>query len=253
MAARYDTIGRTYAAHRQPDPRVGAQIQRALDGASSVVNVGAGTGSYEPADGRSVVAVEPSATMRAQRPADAAPCVAGVAASLPFADQTFDAAMTVLSIHHWPDPWAGLDELRRVARRQVVLSYERVDVVSFWLVEDYLPEIADLSVSNPPPPEAVLHHLGGVGRIEVVPVPFDCVDGFQPAYWRRPEAYLDASVRACASGLALLPEVLVAERMGRLAADLADGTWHGRYGHLLDQDQLDTGFRLIVADSGTGR
>ncbi|HRW37616.1 MAG: class I SAM-dependent methyltransferase [Acidimicrobiales bacterium] len=245
----YDRIGQTYATGRRPDPRVEAQIHRALGEACSVVNVGAGTGSYEPAD-RTVVAVEPSATMRRQRRPGAAPCVAGVAESLPFTDGSFDVAMTVLSIHHWTDVERGLTELRRVARRQVVLSYEPVDVVSFWLVDDYLPEIGELAVSRPPRPAEVLERLGGAGRIEVVPVPADCVDGFQPAHWQRPEAYLDPAVRACASGLALLPDDLVAARMARLAADLADGSWHRRHGHLLDRAELDTGFRLVVAEGG---
>ena len=243
----YDTIGRTYATQRRPDPRVEAQIHAALGAAATVVNVGAGSGSYEPADGRSVVAVEPSATMRAQRRPGAAPCIDGVASALPFAHGAFDAAMTLLSLHHWPDPWAGLDELRRVSRSQVVFAFEPLDVVSFWLVDDYLPEIAELAVSRPPTPSSILERLGGVGRIEIIPVPADCVDGFQPAYWARPEAYLDPAVRACASGIALLPDDLVADRMARLGSDLADGTWHRRHGDLLDQGAIDAGFRLVVA------
>ena len=244
--AEHDRIGRTYSASRQPDARIAAQILAALGDAATVVNVGAGSGSYEPHDGRSVVAVEPSAIMRAQRPADAASCIAAVAGALPFDDHAFDAAMTVLSIHHWPDQRAGLDELLRVAGRQVVLTFDPSFHARFWLVRDYLPESMDLPGSLPMTPQAIAEHLGD-GQVQTVPVPTDCADGFFWAFWKRPEAYLDPQVRAGISGIAQLPAALVSERMDRLAADLASGAWYDRNAELLDHDEVDGGYRLVVA------
>ena len=245
--AEYDRIGQTYTAHRRPDTRIAAQILTALGDAASVLNVGAGTGSYEPEDGRSVVALEPSATMRAQRPPTAAPCVAGVAGALPFADGAFEAAMTVLSIHHWPDPWAGLDELRRVAPRQVVFTFDPAFHNRFWMIRDYLPESATLAGSHPLSPEVIARHLDG--RVEVVPVPADCTDGFYWAYWKRPEAYLDPVVRAGISGIAQLSDDVVARGIARLSDDLASGAWHDRQRDLLGADEVDGGYRLIVGGS----
>lgn len=241
----YDDIGRGYATHRQPDPRIARQVLAALGDAHRVLNVGAGAGSYEPDDGRSVVAVEPSAVMRAQRPLGSAPCVDGVAGALPFADDAFDATLTVFSVHHWPDQRAGLDELRRVAPRNVILTFDPRFHERYWLVRDYLPEAADLPASWPLLPEEMAEHLGG-GAVEPVPVPADCLDGFFWAFWRRPEAYLDPVVRACSSGIAQLPDDLVAERMERLAADLASGAWHERNADLLALDEVDAGYRLVV-------
>jgi len=249
--AEYDRIGRSYAASRRPDPRIAAQVDAALGGARSVLNVGAGTGSYEP-DDRDVVALEPSATMRAQRPAGSAPCVGGVAGGLPFPAGAFDATLTVFSIHHWPDQRAGLDELRRVAPRHVIITFDPGFHNRFWLVRDYVPEAADLPGSWPLPPEAIVEHLGR-GTVEPVPVPADCADGFFWAFWRRPEAYLDPTVRAGISGLAQLPDDLVAERMRRLEADLDSGAWHERNADLLERDEVDAGYRLIVAEAEDGR
>jgi SAM-dependent methyltransferase len=246
-SAEYDRIGRTYRAHRRADPRLARQVLAALGDAASVVNVGAGAGSYEPDDGRLVIAVEPSATMRAQRPEGAAPCVAGVAGALPFADGAFDAAMTVLSLHHWPEQRAGLDELRRVAGRQVVLTFEPSMHSAFWVVSDYLPEVVELPGSRPLAADVVAEHLGG--RVEVVPVPADCQDGFFTAFWKRPEAYLDPVVRAGISACSQLPAEVVDRAMARLAADLADGSWAARHADLLDRDEIDGGYRLVVADA----
>src|SRR5262249_39662686 len=189
-AQLYDTIGATYTVTRRTEPRIAAQIWAALGDARTVVNVGAGTGSYEPGD-RDVTAVEPSALMRAQRPADAAPCLAGAAESLPFDDRSFDAAMAICTIQHWPDPIAGLREMRRVARRVVVLTFDGSATAwrrRFWLTRDYLPEVADLVVGRPSVSE-LARAIGA--RIEPVFIPWDCADGFFEAYWRRPEAYLD--------------------------------------------------------------
>lgn len=243
--ATYDVIGRTYRSHRRTDPRIAQQVVRALGPSATVVNVGAGTGSYEPDDGRAVVAVEPSAAMRAQRPPGAAPCIAGMAESLPFRDGTFDAAMTVLSVHHWRDQRAGLDELRRVARRQLVLTFEPSMHASFWMVAEYLPEVDSLPASHPIPVLEIAEQLGGA--VEVVPVPADCVDGFFTAFWKRPEAYLDPIVRAGISACSQLPTDVVDRAMVRLAADLEDGTWARRHADLDALDEYDGGYRLVVA------
>jgi SAM-dependent methyltransferase len=242
--ARYDDIGSVYARHRRPDPRVADSINRALGDATSVVNVGAGTGSYEPSD-RRVVAVEPSMVMIGQRPPGSAPVVRALAETLPFADQEFDAALAVLTVHHWIDIAAGLAEMVRVARRVVVFTFDPTVHDAFWFFRDYIPE-----AMAPPPTTAiepgVVARAIGADRVEVVPVPADCIDGFNWAFWRRPHAYLDPEVRACMSGVALLDDDLVAERMSRLRVDLENGTWAARHGHLLDRDSIDGGFRLVV-------
>ena len=242
----YDSIGTVYARHRRPDPRLAAALHGALGGAASVVDVGAGTGSYEPRHA-AVVAVEPSPVMAAQRPPGSGPVVRAVAEHLPFADAAFDAALAVFTVHHWSDVTAGLRELGRVARRVVVLTYDPPVHAGFWLYREYLPEAVPLASDGVLGPEAVAEVLGA-GRIEVVPVPADCTDGFNWAYWRRPRSYLDPEVRACISGLALLPPPLVARRMERLRADLDDGTWAARHAGLLDLDQVDGGLRLVVRD-----
>ncbi len=240
----YDGIGHVYARHRRPDPRIGAQIERALGDARSVLDVGAGTGSYEPAD-RAVVAVEPSPVMAAQRLPGAAPVVRGVAESLPFPDGCFDAAMAVFTIHHWRDVVGGLREMARVARRIAILTFDQEVHGAFWMFRDYVPEVNALESTQVMGPEAVAA-LIGAQHIEPVMIPSDCVDGFNWAFWRRPEAYLDPEVRACMSGLAILPDALVAQRMERLRADIADGTWARRYGELLHRDTVDGGLRLVV-------
>ena len=244
--ARYDEIGSVYARHRRPDPRVARQIVGALGDAGRVVNVGAGTGSYEP-DDRAVVAVEPSGVMIGQRPPGSAPVVQAWAEALPFADGAFDAALAVFTIHHWADIAGGLAEISRVARRLVIFSFDPSVHNAFWLFEDYLPESNALASSNIITPAAGAD-LVGADRIEVVAVPGDCIDGFNWAYWRRPEAYLDPEVRACISGLALLDDEMVAQRMAMLASDLEDGTWESRHGHLLALDSIDGGLRLVVRD-----
>src|SRR6266567_6800687 len=196
-AQLYDTIGATYTVTRRTEPRIAARIWAALGDARTVLNVGAGTGSYEP-PGRDVTAVEPSALMRAQRPAGAAPCVAAVAGSLPFEDQSFDAAMAFSTVHHWQDPIAGLREMRRVARRVVVFTFDTSEFAwrrRFWLTRDYLPEAAGLADADRLPQLA--DAIGG--RAEPVLIPWDCADGLLEAYWRRPEAYLEEHVRRACS------------------------------------------------------
>ena len=189
----YDTIGATYTATRRTEPRIAAQLWAALGDARTILNVGAGTGSYEPPD-RHVLAVEPSALMRSQRRPDAAPCLAGSAESLPFDDQSFDAAMAVCTVHHWQDPIAGLREMRRVARRVVVFLFDTSDPGQFWLTRDYLPEFAELRGCQVLASLTELADAIGA-HMEAVPIPWDCADGFFEAYWRRPEAYLDEQVR----------------------------------------------------------
>jgi SAM-dependent methyltransferase len=241
---RYDRIGSVYARHRRPDPRVAGQIHLALGDGATVVNVGAGTGSYEPTD-RQVVAVEPSGVMISQRPPGAAAAVRAVAEHLPFADGSFDAALALLTVHHWQDAAAGLAEISRVARRLVVFTFDPVVHRDFWMVQEYLPESGALLSTDVLSPEAVAEAVGA-DSIEVVPVPADCIDGFYWAYWCRPRAYLDPEVRACISGMAQLDDDLVAERMARLGADLEDGSWERRHGHLRTLASIDGGFRLVV-------
>jgi SAM-dependent methyltransferase len=243
-AATYDRIGRTYSSTRGPDPRIAARITEALGDARSVVNVGAGAGSYEPAD-RRVAAVEPSWTMIEQRASGLAPCVQAVAGALPFVAASFDAALASLTIHHWPDWRRGLDEMRRVASRVVIFTFEPGDVGAFWLTDEYFPEIVQLDVSRTATVAQIIEHLGPSDDIRL-PVPHDCTDGFLAAYWRRPEAYLDPTVRAGISGLAMLPDDVIDRGTQRLADDLADGTWEQRFGHLREVDELDVCYRLIV-------
>jgi SAM-dependent methyltransferase len=246
----YDTIGSGYGNVRRPDARIAERLHRALGSAARVLNVGAGTGSYEPAD-RAVVAVEPAMTMIAQRPAGAATAVRAVAAHLPFPDACFDGALAVLTVHHWPDPSAGLTELRRVTTGPVVvLTFDREVHTRQWLVTDYLPAMATLDGDLPTPTE-IAAALGG-GNVEVVPVPHDCVDGFCHAWWRRPGAYLDPVVRAGISGIARLPPDDVERAMARLASDLANGAWDDRHHDLTGRAEIDAGYRLVLAPGRHG-
>ncbi|HVN84868.1 MAG TPA: class I SAM-dependent methyltransferase [Candidatus Binatia bacterium] len=245
MVATYDEIGVRYANHRRPDPRIDAAIARALGSAERIVDVGAGTGSYEPSD-RRVVAVEPSAVMIRQR-SSRAPVVRASADALPFTSGTFDAALAVLTIHHWSNWRPGVREMRRVADRIVVLTFDVSRFQTFWLVRDYIPAAVALDRQRTPSVEAVADALGAT-RIETVPVPHDCVDGFCCAYWRRPEAYLDPEVRACISCFAQLDPSDVLPGIARLRADLDSGRWHQRQADLLTQDEFDGGYRLIVRE-----
>jgi SAM-dependent methyltransferase len=249
MTNVYDKAGASYALTRRPDPRIAARILAALDDSRSVVNVGAGTGSYEPRD-RLVVAVEPSATMIRQRPADAAPVVRGVAEALPFVDGAVDSTLAVLTVHHWTDPARGLAEMRRVARRRVVvLTWDQDVWESFWLIRDYLPWIRDLDRPRAMPIPQLVAALGGA-QVVAVPIPHDCVDGFHGAFWRRPEAYLDPRVRAGISTYTLLAPAKRDAGLRRLAADLESGAWNDRHRDLFDVDERDLGYRLIIAELG---
>jgi SAM-dependent methyltransferase len=247
LRAVYDRIGSTYGRYRRADPRIATRIEAALGDAATVLDVGAGTGSYETG-GRRYVAVEPSAVMLSQRGTNASPGVRACAEHLPFADNAFDAAMAILTIHHWPDAAAGLAEVRRVTRaRIVVLTWDAERFANtFWLVREYLPESALQEL--PLVTLSAVQRLLGPCRVEPVPVPHDCTDGFFAAYWRRPERYLDPDARAAISGLALLEPAVVERMVNALRDDLSSGAWHRRHADLLSRDEYDHGYRLVVTD-----
>jgi len=239
----YEVVGAAYSARRRSDPRIEALVHAALGQAASVVNVGAGAGSYEPPD-RYVIAVEPSAAMRAQR---RSPAVDAVAESLPFDDDAFDAAMAMVTIHQWRDVEAGLRELRRVARGPVVvLTFSDDTLTDFWLMQ-YVPDVLRREAPRMPALARVAAALGGEVSVTPVPIPLDCADGFIEAYYGRPEAFLDPSVRAAQSAWALADEDHVARGMSALAADLASGAWDARHGHLRTQPSYVGSMRLVVA------
>jgi SAM-dependent methyltransferase len=242
----YDEIGGTYALTRRPDPRIERRLADALGDARSVVNVGAGAGAYEPRD-REVVAVEPSAVMLAQRAPGSAPAVQAPAEALPFPDGSFDAALAVLTMHHWQDWRRGVAELRRVTRTRIaMLTFDPARIRDYWLVRDYLPQIAVQDEARFPPLATVAEALGGA---EIVPVPIahDCTDGFLCAWWRRPLAYLEEEVRANISSFATIAPVALAEALQRLERDVADGAWARRNADLIEGDEADFGYRLLVA------
>lgn len=246
--AAYDRIGTSYCTTRRPDPRIAAQVHAALSMMSTVLNVGAGTGSYEPP--QTIAAVEPSMVMITQRPPGSAPCVQATAEALPLRDKCVDAAMAMLTVHHWNDVAVGIDELRRVTRdRIVVLTWEQTVTRNFWLLREYLPEAARVNDALYVPVDHLVELLGGA-QVQTVPVPHDCTDGFGAAYWRRPEAYLDRTVRAGISMLAYASEAALAEGLARLAEDLRSGHWHQKHSAMLELEQLDLGYRLLISDHG---
>ncbi|MCX8563978.1 class I SAM-dependent methyltransferase [Mycolicibacterium mucogenicum] len=243
---RYDETGLTYASTRQPDPRIGAAINAALAGMASVANIGAGTGSYEPA--QTVIAVEPSRVMINQRRTDAASAVQAVAEHLPLRSASVDASVAVLTVHHWRDLKRGITELIRVARRRVaILTWDHDTFKEFWLLRDYLPAAAATDAQLAVPISTLMSLLGEATAIPI-PVPHDCTDGFGGAYWRRPHAYLDETVRAGMSLCALTPKHQLEEGLSRLATELNTGEWHLKYAHLLNLPELDLGYRLLVAE-----
>jgi SAM-dependent methyltransferase len=248
LEAAYDRIGLGYSAGRRTDPRIASVLWSELGDSARVLNVGAGTGNYEPPD-RSVVAIEPSSAMLRQRPPAAAPAVRGVAEALPFPNASFEAALCVLTVHHWNDIPAGLRELQRVTARQVVFMFDAALAHGMWLVDDYFPEIEALPTEQRAPSVAdVAEHLD-VLSVVPVPVPADCIDGFAGAFWNRPEAYLRPEVRAAMSCFASLDPNLVDRGVDRLRADLESGAWDDRHGSLRGLDQRDLGYRLVVAGS----
>ena len=246
MSTLYDRIGRSYCATRRQDPRIASLINDALGDARSVVNVGAGIGAYEPTD-REVLAIEPSEAMIAHRPRRSAPVIRASAENLPLRDGSFDAALAVNTVQHWTDPRAGLRELRRIARKRIVIF--RRDAQSgtpFWLTEDYLPSL-DPSRRTSAIVEAIEDELRSV---EALPVrlPRDCIDSLFSAYWRRPEMYLDSGIRRNISNFALTMEDDLAEGLASLQADLESGAWDRTYGHLRSLPELDLGHRLLIAE-----
>ena len=246
MTQLYDAIGVGYEHHRRPDPRIASAITDALGSAESVLNVGAGAGSYEPSD-RAVVAVEPSLAMIHQRRRDSAPVVRASATHLPFRDAVFAATLAVLTVHHWPDRSRGLAELSRVTRERVVILSWDPAFSGFWLVDDYFPEIWAIDRPIFPSIDELRQALGSVESRPLL-IPHDCTDGFLGAYWRRPEAYLDPGVRGAMSTFAKITGV--EPGVARLRRDLGDGTWHRRHRHLLDEHEIDLGYRLVI---GSGR
>jgi SAM-dependent methyltransferase len=235
-----------YALRRRPDPRIASAIASALADASTVVNVGAGTGSYEPTD-RIVQAVEPSELKIGQRAAGAAPCVRGSAESLPFDTGAYDAAMAILTIHHWSNWRGGLREMRRVARRRIVLLTFDTEASDFWLTRDYFPEvIADDRRIMP----SLSDLQEGLGEFQSTPVfiPHDCTDGFLGAYWRRPRTYLDPNARKSMSSFA---KIDADAGLRKLASDLESGAWRARNADLLAREALDIGYRLLRWDFDT--
>ena len=247
IGRRYDGIGVGYRARRRADPRWESLIHAALGDARTVLNVGAGTGSYEPRD-RFVIAVEPSPTMIGQRQDGSAPAVRGSAESLPFPADSFDAALAIFTVHHWPDPSRGLAELQRVSRRQVVVTWDpELFAQRMWLVAEYLPEIYEHEATLAT--EAAIVERLSSASTQILPVPFDCTDGVLGAYWRRPEAFLDPEVRRASSGIALLDQGIVERALTRLRNDLASGIWSDRHADLIQETELDLGYRLVVAES----
>jgi SAM-dependent methyltransferase len=246
----YDRTGVGYAQIRRGDPRIAAFVERGLGEAWTVVNVGAGTGSYEPA-GREVTAVEPSARMISQRAADAAPVVQASAEQLPFDDDSFDASMAMITVHHWADLRAGVAEMTRVARdRVVILTFEPEPLSDFWLL-DYFPRAFEIHAEFMPPIEELTAMLGADVRVEAVPLPRACSDGFFIALWDRPELHLDPEVRRGSTVWHEMEPEQIAQGLAALATDLESGRWDERHGHLREQTaELDLGLRLLVAELG---
>lgn len=242
----YGEIGGTYSRFRKPDPTIAARIRRALGDAKTILNVGAGAGSYEPED-CDVTAVEPSASMRAQRPAHLAIAIDAVAENLPFEDDAFDASMATVTVHQWSDLEAGLAEMRRVTRGPVVLLVcDPARMLEYWL-SDYIPEVREVEARRFPSIDRIMNALGGKVTVEPVLVPLDCEDGFNEAYYGRPEAFLDADVRLVCSSWHLVPEAAVERFVQTLSDDLESGRWDEKYGHLRSQPFFDGPLRLIIS------
>ena len=239
----YDAIGRSYSTRRQPDPRLTARVDALIGLDTTVLNVGAGTGSYEPVRS-GVVAVEPSIVMLSQRLPSAAPAVRAVAEALPFQDQAFDVVLAILTLHHWNDQRRGLEECARVARDRVVILTWDPGAEAFWLVRDYFPEILAVDRRIFPAMELLRAVLGSID-VHPLPIPADCIDGFLGAYWQRPEAYLDGGVRASISSFSRLKSI--GPQLERLERDLTSGEWERRNAELYHRAELDLGYRLVMA------
>jgi hypothetical protein len=245
---RYDQTGITYSQTRRPDSRIAAAVDRALGGVESVANIGAGAGSYEP--GQTVVAIEPSRVMIRQRRTGTAPAVQATAEALPLRTGAVEAALAVLTVHHWTDLAAGITEMLRVARRRVtILTWDHKLIQNFWLLRDYVPAAAETDARLAVPIDDLVSLLGrDTVSVVTVPVPHDCVDGFGGAYWRRPHAYLDDTVQRGMSLFTMTPKHQVEEGLTRLRVDLSTGEWQRRYADLLDKPELDLGYRLLISE-----
>lgn len=244
----YDQVGLGYRAARQPDPRIVMQIHEALGDARTIVNVGAGAGAYEPYD-REVLAIEPSKQMIAQRGPELAPAIRGHAENLPLAADSVDAAMACMTLHHWADWRVGVQELRRVARKRVVIfTYDYAYAKRFWLLRDYLPKLARLYCARFPAIDEQRVATGDEVKIDPVPIPYDCEDGFLAAYWRRPRAYLDERVRSAMSIFHLPGAEQLLDGLQLLANDLQTGRWEKRNHDILEREELDLGYRLLVTE-----
>ncbi|MEP7023968.1 MAG: methyltransferase domain-containing protein [Actinomycetota bacterium] len=242
----YDRHGPGYTVYRRPEPRIAAMVLDALGPARTIVNVGAGAGSYEPED-RYVIAVEPSAIMRSQRPAQLAPAIDAVAEHIPLDDGAVDAAMAMVTIHQWPDGQRGLREMRRVARGPVVvLTFDGDALNRFWLAE-YSPELVAAERRRMPSIASIRAALGGSSEVRVVPVPADCADGFTEAYYARPEIFLDPAARAAQSAWGFISPSEQEEAVSRLRADLQSGAWDARFGHLRSTAAFEGSLRLVIA------
>lgn len=246
-AFNYDRFGQTYSGHRQTDPRIAAYVNQVLGTAQTILNVGAGAGSYEPAD-KYVVAVEPSSVMRAQRILNGKmPAINGKAGELPFDDGAFDAAMAMVTVHHWPDIAKGLQELRRVTKGAVVImTFDPEALDDFWNAA-YFPELIAVEKARYPAIDLIVASLGGNCEIIPVPIPNDCIDGFQEAFFARPEAFLQKEVRLSQSAWGFLPDGLENELVSRLEADLISGKWDEKYGHFRNLPECTFALRLIVS------
>lgn len=242
----YEAHGQTYSTVRRADPRIETQVLAALGPGRSVLNVGAGTGSYEPTD-RYVAAVEPSPTMRSQRPATAAPAIDATAEALPFDDDSFDAAMATITVHQWHDLDQGLRELRRVSRdRVVILTFDNTAADRFWLAA-YAPELIATEQRRDPTIEHLAAVLGGRCEIQDVDIPLDCTDGFTEAFYGRPERFLDPAVRASQSVWGFIQPEATARIIDDLERDLGNGTWDRQHGHLRTQPTFHGSLRLLIA------
>jgi SAM-dependent methyltransferase len=245
-AFNYNKEGQFYSGVRRPDPRIAAQIHAALGDAKTVLNVGAGAGSYEPLD-RYVVALEPSEVMRKQRPAHLAPALIGTADKIPFDDNSFDAAMAILTVHHWPDRTKNLQEVRRVTKGPIVIMTFDPDVPTEFWMGDYAPELVEVEHTRYGSVSSITGALGGHSEIQPIAVPRDCMDGFQVAFYARPEAFLQKEVRKSQSAWGFVSEEVTNRIVTNLSNDLASGKWDEKYGYLRARETINCQLRLIVA------
>ncbi len=244
MSVDYDQLAKQYKVYRRPDPRIAERIRFHVQGAKRVLNVGAGLGSYEP-ENCEIIAVEPSHEMISGRKKSKAKVIQSVAENLPFGDNAFDVSMAILTIHHWSDIVSGLREMLRVSKNKIVL-FTWIGYGSYFWLEEYIPEIRDIDEKLFPRLEELDQILGGIS-VETVDIPFDCIDGFMCAYWRRPEAYLDPMVRKAISTFSRIPSAQ--DGLDKLQNDVISGAWHKKYSYLLEKESLDLGYRLVVWES----